>query len=181
MLADLHLRPWRVSDAVHVLAAARGAPDLERQFAGIAVVDEASAGEYLDLLWRDEDTGRHLAVVADGVPVGDVGVTVIDGRHGTGWASYWLAARARGRGLATRALVTVSTLAFIDGVERIALGHRVDNPASCRVAERAGFRAEGIERGRLRYGAERFDVERHARLASDPDPGVEPITVVGLG
>jgi RimJ/RimL family protein N-acetyltransferase len=49
---------------------------------------------------------------------------------------------------------------------------RVENHglASCRVASAAGFLAEGIERQKLRYGAERFDVQTHARLASDPYP-----------
>ncbi|NEE48087.1 GNAT family N-acetyltransferase, partial [Streptomyces sp. SID8455] len=36
-----------------------------------------------------------------------------------------------------------------------------------RVAERSGFALEGVERGRLRYGQVRYDLERHARLADD--------------
>jgi RimJ/RimL family protein N-acetyltransferase len=51
----------------------------------------------------------------------------------------------------------------------------VNNPASCAVAMRAGFAAEGIERAKLRYGVERFDVETHARLATDPAPSVVPL------
>ena len=53
------------------------------------------------------------------------------------------------------------------GLFRLELGHRLDNPASCRVASRAGFAAEGVERSKLRYGDLRFDVETHARLATD--------------
>ncbi|WP_440697198.1 GNAT family N-acetyltransferase [Clavibacter nebraskensis] len=51
----------------------------------------------------------------------------------------------------------------------------MNNPASCRVARRAGFIAEGIERAKLRYGDERFDVETHARLATDPPSAVVPL------
>jgi len=40
------------------------------------------------------------------------------------------------------------------------------------VASAAGFRAEGIERDKLRYGTERYDVETHARLATDPAPAI---------
>jgi RimJ/RimL family protein N-acetyltransferase len=47
------------------------------------------------------------------------------------------------------------------------LGHRTHNPASCVVATRAGFAVEGLQRAKLRYGEERFDVELHARLATD--------------
>ncbi|MBB3729097.1 hypothetical protein FHR33_004957 [Nonomuraea dietziae] len=53
------------------------------------------------------------------------------------------------------------------GLFRLELGHRTNNPASCRVAVRAGFVAEGIERGKLVYDGVRYDVERHARLATD--------------
>ncbi|MFJ2570936.1 hypothetical protein ACIOYT_11045 [Streptomyces halstedii] len=45
---------------------------------------------------------------------------------------------------------------------------RVQGEALGCVARRAGFTAEGIERGKLRYGDVRHDVERHARLATDP-------------
>jgi RimJ/RimL family protein N-acetyltransferase len=54
------------------------------------------------------------------------------------------------------------------GLFRLELGHRMDNPASCRVARRTGFAVEGLERAKLRYGDRRYDVEIHARLASDP-------------
>jgi hypothetical protein len=47
---------------------------------------------------------------------------------------------------------------------------------ACRVW---GLAAEGIERAKLRYGDERFDVETHARLATDPAPAVMPLGVVG--
>ncbi len=57
-----------------------------------------------------------------------------------------------------------------DRLHRLELGHRLSDPASCRVAVAAGFRAEGVERDKLRYGDERFDVETHARLSGDPSP-----------
>jgi RimJ/RimL family protein N-acetyltransferase len=66
-------------------------------------------------------------------------------------------------------LQAVAEWAFEAGLFRLELGHRVNNPASCRVARAAGFSPEGIERQKLRYGAERFDVETHARLASAPE------------
>jgi RimJ/RimL family protein N-acetyltransferase len=53
---------------------------------------------------------------------------------------------------------------------RLELGHRVNNPASCRVASRAGFLVEGLERQKLAYDGVRFDVELHARLATDAVP-----------
>ncbi|MFS2031568.1 GNAT family N-acetyltransferase, partial [Curtobacterium sp. CT11-45] len=107
--------------------------------------------------------------------VGCVGVTAIEHTHGTAWISYWLTPEARGRGMATRALAAAAEDAFALGLHRLELGHRTNNPASCAVATRAGFRAEGVERDKLRYGDDRFDVETHARLATDPTPDTVPL------
>lgn len=57
-------------------------------------------------------------------------------------AGYWTAARARGRGVASRALEALTAWAFASfadaGLVRLELLHQVDNVASCRVAEKAG-------------------------------------------
>lgn len=103
-----------------------------------------------------------------------------DTHHSTAWMSYWLAPVARGQGLASRALDTLSRSRFADGFHRLELGARANNPASIGVAERAGYLREGVERERLRYldeqgRAERFDVVRFARLATDPQRGLAPL------
>jgi [ribosomal protein S5]-alanine N-acetyltransferase len=114
--------------------------------------------------------GHAFAVVLDGEVVGNVAVTGID-RHDNGWVSYWTVPEARGRGVAAEATRELARWAFTErGLFRLELGHRVDNPASCRVAVRAGFLPEGIERGKLHYDGVRYDVERHARLATDEPP-----------
>ncbi|WFR66232.1 GNAT family protein [Curtobacterium flaccumfaciens] len=51
-----------------------------------------------------------------------------------------------GAGLATRAVAAAADEAFASGLHRLELGHRTNNPASCAVATRCGFAAEGIER-----------------------------------
>ncbi|SCG54530.1 GNAT family N-acetyltransferase [Micromonospora halophytica] len=56
---------------------------------------------------------------------------------------YWTAADARGRGVAPRALETVTRWAFTRfaaaGLTCLELLHQIDNPASCRVAEKTGY------------------------------------------
>jgi len=177
------LRPWLPSDA-SVLLTASADPELSRQFGGRTFDDETAAAAFIATTYRFDEHARNwavvddgdlvgnVAVVDDGDLVGNVGVTAIEHTHGTAWISYWLTPQARGRGLATRALVTAADDAFDLGLHRLELGHRTNNPASCAVATRAGFRAEGVERDKLRYGDERFDVETHARLATDPAPDV---------
>jgi RimJ/RimL family protein N-acetyltransferase len=105
--------------------------------------------------------------------LGHMTVDAVDRRHATGWVSYWTAAAARGRGVASRACRALSRWAFDEaGLFRLELGHRVNNPASCRVATGAGYLVEGRERQKLAYDGVRHDVELHARLATDPDPGL---------
>lgn len=168
------LRPWNRADALDLAAALAADPLLERQ---VGDLPDLAACEAAVDRWAAPAPDRWLrAVVLDGRAVGAVGVGEVEHRHGTGWVHYWLAPSARGRGLAVRAVVAACDWAFQEeGLFRLELGHRTDNPASCRVATSAGFRVEGLERDRLRYGAERYDVERHARLRTDQGPGVAPL------
>lgn len=165
---DTLLRPWMPDDAPIILAAA-AEPLMERQFSS-RIDSLAAAREWIERLEarRLDDAAYSFAVLEDGVPVGNVAVSAIDRRHLTGWISYWTRECARGRGVATRACRAVSEFAFTElDLFRLELAHRVDNPASCRVATAAGFLAEGVERARLLYDGVRYDTETHARLATD--------------
>ncbi|MHA6763807.1 GNAT family N-acetyltransferase [Streptacidiphilus sp. PAMC 29251] len=166
----LTLRRWDDTDATAVLAAFAPA-EMVRQ-AGRPILDAADALLWLADRRRDWDgrTGYSWAVVDHRATVlGSVTVSSVDRRHDTGWVSYWIVESARGRGVAAAAAGALCGWAFEDlGLFRLELGHRTNNPASCRVAERAGFKVEGLERAKLRYGEKRYDVELHARLATDP-------------
>jgi len=80
---------------------------------------------------------------------------------------YVLAPAARGRGIATEALGLLSGWAFAQGMHRLYLVISVENDASKRVAQRAGYQFEGVLRGvHVKQG--RFeDVEYWSRLATD--------------
>ncbi|MGI5268580.1 GNAT family N-acetyltransferase [Nonomuraea sp. CA-218870] len=166
-MGQIRLREWLEEDAPVVLRAFR-APDLRSQSAWPVVTPRDAVGWIAS--W--EGAGHAFAVVLDGWVVGNVAVTRIDD-HDTGSVSYWTVPEARGQGVAASALRALTRWAFTErGLHRLELGHRVDNPASCRVAVKAGFRREGIERDRLHHDGGRHDVERHARLATDPPPPV---------
>lgn len=87
------------------------------------------------------------------------GVSLRFGDFEVAEVSYFLRASVRGRGLATRAVRVVSRWAFDElGIERIELRAHPDNEASRRVAERAGFTREGIERASRTWpDGRRFD------------------------
>jgi len=165
------LRPWSAADVDAVLLAFR-APDMARQ-AGRPIEEPAAAAAWIEERRQAWSTGAafSFAVTEAGTLVGSVTVSAVDRRHDTGWASYWTTTPARGRGAAADATRALARWAFSDlGLFRLELGHRVDNPASCRVARAAWFAVEGLERAKLRYDEQRFDVELHARLATDPAP-----------
>jgi RimJ/RimL family protein N-acetyltransferase len=169
------LRPWATTDA-DAVRAAFAPPDMARQ--APEPMDAAGAAERWLAARVDEfgsGRGWSFAVVDGrdvvGTVVGNVAVTDVSRRHDTGWVSYWTVGSARGRGVASAAVAAVAAWALDEGgLFRLELGHRTNNPASCAVARRAGFPVEGLERQKLRYDGERFDVELHARLATDPAP-----------
>lgn len=105
---------------------------------------------------------------ADHDILGSMSVTAINRDHEIGWVAYWTMEHARGRGVATEAAIAITEWAFADlNLFRLETGHRTDNLASCKVATRAGYAIEGIERAKLRYGDTRYDTEAHARLRTD--------------
>ncbi|MET8047204.1 GNAT family protein [Streptosporangium sp. NPDC005286] len=163
-MIEVELRGWRPDD-MWVVLDAFSSPDMAEQAA--RPIDTAQAALEWMGVWGFRDDARAFAVVSNGEVVGNVAVSNIDA-HETGWVSYWTIPRARGRGVAVAAARKMAEWAFRErGLFRLELGHRVSNAASCAVAIRAGFRSEGVERAKLSYQGVRYDVERHARLATD--------------
>lgn len=169
------LREWEPGDADRVLSAFTD-PELVLQEAKVPTGPEEALGWIVrraELAVEEEVYGFAIAK-GDGPALGHAQVAVTSRRHAWGWVSYWTHAEARGKGVASAGARLVAEFAFAElGLFRLELGHRLNNPASCLVARRAGFRPEGIERAKLRYGDERFDTATHARLATDPLEGVE--------
>lgn len=81
---------------------------------------------------------------------------------------YWVGAASRRGGYAAAALELLTGWALGDGrFERLELAVEPWNDTSWRLAERAGFRREGLMRQWQRVGAERKDMYLYARLRSD--------------
>ena len=118
------------------------------------------------------DEHASLAISAAGTDelLGSVSLFRIDRLHDNAEMGYWVAARARGRGVAVTAVRALTDWSFtILGLARVQLFHAVENPASCRVAEKAGYRLEGTARQSYRYGdGVLHDEHLHGRLATDP-------------
>ncbi len=156
------LRPWSAADADDVLAAASD-PEIAL-WNGSRVRTLADAAEWVAGR-ADWSGGDHvsLAVVdaLDGALVGSVSLHQIDREQGDAEIGYWTAPGARGRGVASAAVTALCRWAFLQlPIDRIELAHAVENAASARVAEKAGFTQEGRLRQSYRYG----DGRKHDEL-----------------
>lgn len=92
--------------------------------------------------------------------------------HGRGRASigYWVAAEARGAGVASRALRLVSTWGVDHpGVQRLELYVEPWNEGSWRTAEQVGFLREGLMRRWEAVGGEPKDMFMYSLLRGDLD------------
>ncbi|GAB3138018.1 GNAT family N-acetyltransferase [Micromonospora sonneratiae] len=164
----LVLRPWRCSDRPAVLAAYAD-PDIQRWHCRSMTEDEA--GDWIAAWpgrWRNE-TGAGWAVTEASEVVGQVSLRRIVPAEGLAEVSYWVLPAVRGRRIAPRALAAVAVWSFTTlGLHRVELYHSTSNVASCKVAQRAGFTAEGTKRGEGHHADGWHDMHIHARLASDP-------------
>lgn len=173
-LPGLRLRPWERTDAEQIISAF-GDPAI-RHYSKHVVDTGADALAFVTArasAW-DKGTGVSWAVTdaESGTVLGHVGVNLVDRALDYATVGYWLLHRARGRGVATAAVIGATDFAFrhLD-LHRIELAHAVENAASCAVARRAGFAYEGTLRDAMRYTGGRWSTEHlHARLVTDPEP-----------
>jgi len=166
---DLLLRPWHPDDAA-ALVHAYGDPSIQRWL--VRSMNEREALEWVRSRadhWEQE-TGADWAVVRGDVVIGRVALRKLDLLDGVGEATYWVTPTARGESVASRGLRAMSEWFFARGdFHRIELDHSTLNPASCRVALRAGFAAEGTRRQAVLHADGWHDMHLHARLSTDGD------------
>jgi len=138
-----------------------------------SAADAVAIIERIQERWRafvveGDPTGVAFAIVdaASGEPVGMCGIDQ--------WSSgdvaqfgYWLAARARGRGFATRAATLMTGWLFDIGAARVFLTIQSGNSPSAAVARRAGFTFEGTLRADGVWQGQRQDVDVFAVLPDE--------------
>lgn len=169
---ELLLRPWRAEDADALIEVYRDR--VLRRWTRFPVTTRAEARHWLAEAEEGWESRRYGFAVLEPLPHGDrlVGNVVLKnvtpGRQDAE-VGYWTAAAARGRGVAPHALEAVTRWAFdrftAVGLTRLELLHQVDNPASCRVAEKTGYRFQEVLPARPPFPR---DGHRHVRWAGSP-------------
>ncbi|NHC46311.1 GNAT family N-acetyltransferase [Motilibacter aurantiacus] len=163
------LRPWSLAD-VDALAAACQDPELSRWTRVPSPYARADAVAFVTgvapAAWAAGGGAFAVTERGSGVLVASIAAhSVVDGVADVG---YWGAAPARGRGYVSDALRTLTRWLLAErGAARVELVVEPGNTASRRVAEAAGFTAEGVLRGRLLLHGRRADVVMYALLPGD--------------
>ena len=171
----LRLRPWQEDDADDVVAAMQD--PVMRLWNGLPATTRPDALAFLRRR-GDWTAGDHaswaVTDAASGALLGSVSLHSIAVVQGNAQVGCWTVPAARGRAVAVRAVDAACRWAFAAvPLERVELCHAVENPASGRVAEKAGFTLEGRLRRSYRYGdGLTHDEFIWSRLADDPAPAL---------
>ncbi len=170
--SGLTLRPWLDSDAPALVKAYED-PDIFRWHCrSLSLVEAESWVAHERQRWQ-QDLGCSWAITQNGSLIGRVGVGAVHLDEGRAGATYWVLPWARGQGVAPLALGAVVEWAFDRvGFHRLEVHHSTANQASCRVATKAGFAAEGTKRALGLHLDGWHDMHAHALLAADPRPAV---------
>lgn len=166
------LRPWREADGPGIVLAFSD-PVMQEFSWRTDPYTETDARDYLTEQEEARLRGDELsfALVAPGnqsVVLGSLSLAEVRLDRGCAAIGYWLAPRARGRGVATRAVRLLARWAFAElGLARIELTCGPDNAASKRVAERCGFTREGLLRSHVPFQGARRDSVMYSLLPGE--------------
>jgi ribosomal-protein-serine acetyltransferase len=112
-----------------------------------------------------------LGIVVDGTLGGTLGLHYLDWFDRSAEIGYWIASRWEGRGYVTRAARYMVEVAFGSvGLHRLVIRCALDNARSRSVAERLGFRPEGLLREAQWVGGRFLDQHLFALLRHEFEP-----------
>jgi len=138
------LRAWRRDDSQSLVECLDGDPEITIWLD--QVPQPYTRADALAYIGGIGESAFAVTAAEDGRILGSIGVRFSEAGD-VGEIGYWMRDDARGHGYMTRALRLVARWAFDDcGAARVQLRADVENVASRRVAEKAGFQLEGVLR-----------------------------------
>jgi RimJ/RimL family protein N-acetyltransferase len=142
-------------------------------WARVAPYTEADARAFFIAQERGRLDGAEIsfALVAPGDDTavrGGASLYAVDRGERRAAVGYWLAAHARGRGVASHAVRLLAAWSFAQlGIARLELTCGPDNRASQAVAERCGFTREGVLRSHMVFKGARRDTVMYSLLPGE--------------
>ena len=118
--------------------------------------------------WRAKKQQFNYSILYGGKVVGATGVLLESHRPGCGEIGYFVDEAYWGRGIAVEAVRLIEKVAFEElGLFRIEINMIKANKASARVAEKAGYRKEGIARSKLMLNGKAYDCYVYGKARSE--------------
>jgi RimJ/RimL family protein N-acetyltransferase len=142
-------------------------------WAGVAPYTRDDARAYFAAQEAERRRGEGIAfaLVApddDTAVLGGASLYAVDRRERRATVGYWLVERARGRGIASRAVRLLASWSFAElGTARLELTCAPENSASAAVAERCGFTREGMLRSHMVFKGARRDTVMYSLLPGE--------------
>jgi RimJ/RimL family protein N-acetyltransferase len=160
---NIALRPFTEADVPALAEALHADPEVARWTRVPSPYTEEDA---LEFITTTEEKAFAIVDRGSGELVGGIGAR-LEG-EGVVEVGYWIRSAARGRGIATKALVLLARWAFEElGAGRVHLTADPENRASQRVAEKAGFAREGVLRSFHDFKGRRRDAVMYSLLPDD--------------
>jgi RimJ/RimL family protein N-acetyltransferase len=171
-LADDEIRLETLTQAhVPEMLAMADDPDVVRFTRVPAGADETFVRAWIrryEAGWDDGSRAGFAIRARDGGFLGFAAFVDLDLEHREGEIGYMVAPAARGGGVAPRAVELLTRWGFDElGLLRLELRIDVENPASERVAQRAGYRRDGVLRQVHVKDGLRCDLGVWSRLSQD--------------
>ncbi|MFI8631086.1 GNAT family N-acetyltransferase [Microbacterium sp. NPDC077663] len=155
---------------IEAITAAAQDPEVPRWTTLPSPYERRHAEEFVEkaATWWEEESELTWAVRCEGRWVGMVGLHRVE-KRGSAEIGFWMDAAARGHGYLTEAATAVVDFGFAEplALARIQWRAIVGNGASARVAQKLGFRYEGILRQGLSDPRGRYDGWIAALLPDD--------------
>jgi RimJ/RimL family protein N-acetyltransferase len=167
------LRPWRDQDIGEKFRLFSDAETLRFSWAETDAYTEADAWAHHAAntrAWEDGTSAEFACTepADDAAIIGGASIYDIESASARAAVGYWVAAHARGRGVATRAVLLLARWAFDDlQIARLQLTCGPDNVASQGVAAKAGFTREALLRAHLPFKGGRRDTVVFSLLPED--------------
>jgi RimJ/RimL family protein N-acetyltransferase len=161
------LRAWRESDIPAIVEACQD-PEIPRWTSVPSPYAEEQARDFVlhGVPGRRDEVSLAIVDAEGDELLGSI--ALFGAQERVGEVGYWVAAPARGRGVAVRAVRLVCAWGFeARQLARIQLHTLPGNEASERVAERAGFTREGLLRSFAEMKGRRVDITMFSLLPEE--------------